>query len=324
MKEELVSVIVPVYNIEDYLPLCLACIEMQTYNNLEIILVDDGSTDGSGRICEDYAAKDSRARVIHHPENKGLWAARNTGQDAATGDYLWFPDGDDYFHKDIVKIMYEAINRIGEDGMKYDLAMVGSKRISNSDQDVTFEYELSYTEVNNVMMWDNYVHPTFKHFVVTTIWNKLFRQKSVKGIRTGNYKYAQDWDFVFQLLMTEPRTICVNIDLYWWRIRPKSAMQAEDFPYVSMLCRTRIEYKTLMACENKVYRRYLLEGLYISIALLLERIRGNDHAEAIRRECRKIIGNTWWNYLRCREIRTFNKRARRIIRVCWENRRVCR
>ena len=93
---ELVSVIVPVYNIEDYLPRCLACIEMQTYRNLEIILVDDGSTDGSGRICDEFAAKDSRVRVIHHPENIGLWAARNTGQDAATGDYLWFPDGADY------------------------------------------------------------------------------------------------------------------------------------------------------------------------------------------------------------------------------------
>lgn len=315
--EELVSVIVPVYNIEDYLPQCLACLEMQTYRNLEIILVDDGSTDRSGQICDEYAAKDSRARVIHHPQNIGLWAARNTGQDAAHGEYLWFPDGDDYFHKDIVKVMYEAINRIGSGGMRYDLAMVGCKRTSHSDQDVSFSCELSYVEVNDIEMWDRYLHP-IKGFKVTTMWNKLFRQKSVDSIRTGNYKYAQDWDFVFQMLKTGPSTVFVENDLYWWRIRPKSAMQTEDYTYVSMLCRTRIEYAALMSCKNKIYRRFLLEGLYISIALLLERIKGNDHAEAVRCEFREIIGNTWWDYLRCREILTLKKRIRRIFRVCWE------
>lgn len=85
---ELVSIIVPVYNIEEYLPRCLACIEMQTYWNLEIILVDDGSTDGSGKICDEFAVNEPRAHVIHHPENRGAWAARNSGLDAAHGDYL--------------------------------------------------------------------------------------------------------------------------------------------------------------------------------------------------------------------------------------------
>lgn len=88
MEAELVSVIVPVYNIRDYLPRCLEAIASQTYRKLEIILVDDGSTDGSGRICEEYAARDSRAKVIHQ-ENQGLLAARNTGQGAATGAYLF-------------------------------------------------------------------------------------------------------------------------------------------------------------------------------------------------------------------------------------------
>ena len=317
---ELVSVIVPVYNIEEYLPRCLSCIKAQTYTNLEIILVDDGSTDGSGRLCDEYAASDPRARVIHHPENRGLWAARNTGQDAAHGDYLWMPDGDDYFHKDIVKIMYEAINRIGSDGLKYDLAMVGCKRTNYLDQTVSSAKELSYFEVSDVEMWDRYLHP-IKGFKVTSIWNKLFRQKNVEGIRSGNYKYAQDWDFVFQLLKTGPRTVYVDNDLYWWRIRPGSAMQADDYQYVSLLCRTRIEYTALISCENEVYRRFLLEGLYVSIALLLERIGGSDNADAVRCECRKMIGNSWWDYLRCREIRNLGKRVRRILRVCWEGHR---
>ena len=85
MQEELISVIVPVYNAAKYFPRCLYAIESQTYSNLEIILVDDGSTDESGRLCDDFAAKDSRIKVIHQM-NQGQGAARNAGQDASSGD----------------------------------------------------------------------------------------------------------------------------------------------------------------------------------------------------------------------------------------------
>lgn len=313
MEEELISVIVPVFNVEDYLPRCLECIGAQTYRNLEIILVDNGSTDGSGHICDEYAAKDSRARVIHQP-NTGCWAARNTGQDAATGEYLWFPDGDDYFHKDIVKIMHEAINRRGSDGKKYDLAMVGCKRTIDLDHDVAFVFEPSYVEKSIVDVWDSYLHPIM-NFVVTSMWNKLFRKTNIKDIRTGNYKYAQDCDFVFQVLNTNPTTIFVDNDLYYWTIRSNSAMQSEDYPLVRILCRTRIEYLSLMSCKVEAGRRYLLEALYNSIVSWLELVNGNDNAKVVRHECREMIRNTWWDYLTCREIRSFQKRLNRILNI---------
>ena len=312
--EELISVIVPAYNVEKYLPRCLECLSRQTYRNLEIILVDDGSTDSTGRICDDYAASDPRARVIHHESNIGLWAARNTGQDAAVGEYLWFPDGDDYFHKDIVKTMYEAINRIGSNGMKYDLAMVGCKRTIDLDQDVAFAFEPSYIEKSIVDIWDSYLHP-IRNFVVTSMWNKLFRKTSVKDIRTGNYKYAQDCDFVFQVLNTNPTTVFVDNDLYFWTIRSNSAMQSEDYQLVRVLCRTRIEYLSLMSCKVEICRRYLLEALYNSIACWLDLVNGNDDAKAVRHECREMIRNTCWDYLTCIEIRTFKKRFNRILRI---------
>lgn len=316
MEEELISVIVPIFNVEDYLPRCLECIREQTYRHLEIILVDDGSTDGSGRICDEYAAKDPRARVIHQP-NTGCWAARNTGQDAATGEYLWFPDGDDYFHKDIVKTMHEAINRTGSDGKKYDLAMVGCKRTVSLDEDIVFAFEPFYSEKSIVEIWESYLHP-ISNFVVTTMWNKLFRKDSVKGIRTGCYQYAQDCDFVFQVLSKRPSVIFVDNDLYWWIIRPNSAMQSKDYQYVRICCRTRIEYANLMSSMDIACRRYLLEALYISIVLWLDLVGGNDNAKAIRRECRMMISNTWCDYLRCCEIRTFKKRIRRLLKILYK------
>ena len=106
-KRQLVSIIIPVYNVERYLKKCIDSVINQTYANLEIILVDDGSPDGCGDICDDYAKKDKRIRVIHKV-NGGLSDARNAGIDAATGDYIAFVDSDDYVASDYAELLYKA------------------------------------------------------------------------------------------------------------------------------------------------------------------------------------------------------------------------
>ena len=103
----LISIIVPVYNVKDYVEKCLDSICGQSYTNLEIIVVDDGSTDGSGKICDAYASKDRRIKVIHR-KNGGLSAARNEGLDAATGEFLGFVDSDDWIDLDMFKFLYDA------------------------------------------------------------------------------------------------------------------------------------------------------------------------------------------------------------------------
>ncbi|MGN1326481.1 MAG: glycosyltransferase family 2 protein, partial [Clostridia bacterium] len=99
-----ITVIMPVYNVEKYLEEAIDSVIYQTYQNLEIILIDDGSTDNSGNICDEYAKKDSHIKVIHQ-ENKGLSGARNTGLDIATGEYIMFIDSDDIFPKDACEKM---------------------------------------------------------------------------------------------------------------------------------------------------------------------------------------------------------------------------
>ena len=112
MNETLISIIVPVYNIEDYLPRCIESVLNQTYSNLELILVDDGSKDKSGEICDEYCKKDERIRVIHK-ENGGSSSARNAGINVAKGKYLGFVDSDDYIEKDMYERMVEAIASTG-------------------------------------------------------------------------------------------------------------------------------------------------------------------------------------------------------------------
>lgn len=101
---QVVSVIVPVYNVENYLNRCLDSLNRQSYRNLEIILVNDGATDASGEICEAYAAEDSRFRVLHQ-QNSGLSSARNTGLEAATAEFVTFIDSDDYVTEDCIEVL---------------------------------------------------------------------------------------------------------------------------------------------------------------------------------------------------------------------------
>lgn len=109
-----ISVVIPVYNVERYLDRCMTSFLAQTYSDWELILVDDGSTDGSGRLCDSYAAQDDRIRVVHR-ENGGLGMARNTGLEAAFGEYVLFLDPDDYFGRDLISGLAQAAERTGAD-----------------------------------------------------------------------------------------------------------------------------------------------------------------------------------------------------------------
>lgn len=123
MTKELISVIVPVYNVEKYLKKCVDSIVNQTYKNLEIILVDDGATDNSGKICDELVELDNRIKV-YHKKNGGLSDARNYGVERATGDYIGFVDSDDYIDAEMYEKLYEAIKKENVDVAECNLKIV--------------------------------------------------------------------------------------------------------------------------------------------------------------------------------------------------------
>lgn len=114
MKEDLISIVVPVYNVKIYLEECINSIIVQSYKNIEIILVDDGSTDESSKMCDEFAKKDNRIKVIHK-KNGGLSDARNAGIDIAKGKYICFVDGDDYISKDYIESLYNNLKKYDVD-----------------------------------------------------------------------------------------------------------------------------------------------------------------------------------------------------------------
>lgn len=184
MRESLISLIVAVYNIEEYIPRCIESILAQTYRNLEIILVDDGSTDRSGEICDDYATLDARIHVIHK-KNGGLSDARNAGLDVATGEYIGFVDGDDWIEPDMYYAMYEACEAAGA-----QMAACRYKQITKSgviDASSGHSVSLSKTEALEI-----YVCGDERYQIYNSVWSKLFQKSLIQDMRFPVGKNSED------------------------------------------------------------------------------------------------------------------------------------
>lgn len=177
-KMPLISIIVPVYQVKEYIDECVESLLTQTYSNLEILLVDDGSTDGSGEMCDTYAAKDARVRAIHQ-ENQGLSAARNAGLDLATGEFVAFVDSDDAVLPSYIEMLYGLIR-------KYHVDIAACAYIKcNTGETERFKSEsINAVSVRNLCMSTNQMlrqwHGRYKKWE-TVAWNKLYCRSVFEG-----------------------------------------------------------------------------------------------------------------------------------------------
>ncbi len=169
MKKDIISVIVPIYNVEKYLNRCIDSIINQTYKNLEIILVDDGSPDNCPKICDEYAKKDDRIKVIHK-ENGGLSDARNKGIKIASGEYIGFVDSDDY----IDEKMYEYLLKLIKDN-NAEISVCGYKKVYSEE----IEY-ISYGKDTVLDTTEGLKTLLYNNDVGNYVWNKLFLTSSFK------------------------------------------------------------------------------------------------------------------------------------------------
>ena len=183
-----ISVIIPIYNVEKYLKRCIESVMNQTYSNLEIILVDDGSPDNCGKICDEYQEKDSRIKVIHK-KNGGLSDARNAGIKIATGEIISYIDSDDYIDKDMYEYMLSEMIREDADivicGTKIDYDD-GTTRIKNSESRKVLNTKDALIELNS-----------FKSFDMA-VWNKLYKREIIDGISFPIGKKSEDYFVMYQ------------------------------------------------------------------------------------------------------------------------------
>ena len=197
-----ISVIIPVYNVEEYLPKCIESVRNQTYGNLEIILVDDGSTDRCSIICKQYAALDTRIKVIHK-ENGGLSDARNTGMEASSGDFLAFVDSDDWIDENMYEVLYSLISKY-----EADIAICKLREVSKSeiiDQSTNAIVVCNGVEALTLMVTKNNNYK-LEHGIT----NKLIKKELILNFRFPVGKLVEDLYFTPPLIFASEK--CVYID----------------------------------------------------------------------------------------------------------------
>lgn len=286
-----ISVIVPVYNAENYLPRCVDSILAQTFSDLELILVDDGSPDGSGIICDAYAQKDPRVHVIHQ-KNAGVCTTRNNALDwvEANSDSQWifFIDNDDWMHPETLERLYRAAE--AENGK---LCICGYAQTSGADPEILPE------QLEPVIWKPEEFYP--QHFVNATVcWGKLYHRSLFRNRRYPPGKFLEDEFLTYRLLFDAKQLVVIPAPLYAyfynetgitkskWRPKRLDAWEAYEQQIVFF------ESKGLEELVHFRYREYLESGM-----------RHLAAAEADAEEFEK-------------EIRFIKKRMRNVIRRAWK------
>lgn len=219
MDKKLVSVIIPIYNVEKFLCKCIDSIINQTYKKLEIILVDDGSPDKCGDICDEYALKDNRIKVIHK-ENGGLSEARNYGLDVAKGDYIYFIDSDDYAEPDAIEILINIAQEQDADIVIADIRYVDEKGnvLNNNAKQYCSLKTSDYTADSAAYTFAD---------LDWGAWNKLYKKNLYETIRFPVKKIHEDETIMFQLFYNCKKIVYISQQLYNYVKRSGSITSAK-------------------------------------------------------------------------------------------------
>lgn len=215
--EPLITIIVPVYNVEAYLAECLDSILAQTHRNLEILLVDDGSPDRCPQICDEYAQKDSRIRVIHKP-NGGLSDARNAALEVATGEYIGFVDSDDWIAPDMMEYLLQGL--------------IGCRAsISCCEPINVYTYRMEYNNIptDQVVTAETALNELFFDRMENYAWNKLYKAELWKDVRFPVGKNFEDILTIYKTFERADRIALLREPKYFYRIRPDSISGTRDF-----------------------------------------------------------------------------------------------
>ena len=288
MKEhDLISIIVPIYNVEQYLEKCINSILNQTYTNLEIILVDDGSPDNSGKICDEYAKKDNRIKVIHK-ENGGISSARNTGLKVARGAYVGFIDSDDYIEKDMYEILYKNVKKENADisiCSNYDIYK--NKIIGTKKQGI---YTVMTPEETIIKM------NSFGYFGFP-VWNKLYKKELFYDLRfLTDKKTCEDWYFLYEVICKCKKIVYQSVPKYYYCLRENSLSQSNvDYEMLKASeYSIKIEKKKYQGALPSVYTTYVFIRIKIYNQLLMcknikdRKIKMKQMRKEVKKNCKKI------------------------------------
>lgn len=296
--EPLISVIIPVYKVEAYLHRCVESVQKQTYSRLEIILVDDGSPDNCGKLCDELAAGDERIVVIHKP-NGGLSSARNAGIDAAHGEYLGFVDSDDWIEPNMYAALYEALKKhdtLMAYGGRFDYSSrTGQESVGlcpPADERVT-GIEL----IHRIFLWKN---------VDSAAWDKLYHRSLFRQIRYPLGVIGEDVPTTYRIALEAGSAAACPLPLYHYFHRPNSittsSISEKDFRYVQNVLAV---YEDILQCapalsEEARYLKTVAVGQTLQMLEISDagtRKKFSEEYSWLKNMLAKELGNVWKNAL---------------------------
>lgn len=287
MKDK-VSVIVPVYNVAPYLTRCLDSILSQTDQNIEVLLIDDGSTDGSGEICDRFGARDARVRVFHQ-ENRGVSAARNLGLDQCTGDYVAFVDSDDWIEAEMFREMVQAMEDSGA-----DLAVCGEINVfqnENGSKMVTPDHWPSVKQTTKLDI-ARYYRQIFS--VSGLMCNKIYRSAIIGDCRFDTGKsYGEDILFQLEVLKKAESAVLLPKPFYYYNLMREGNVVSAKLGEKSLewLRNTELIYHELYA---RGYPEVGIMRAVIAVTKVAQKLPDNCFNDPACREyldaCKKLAG----------------------------------
>lgn len=264
MDNALITIIVPVYKVENYLKRCIESVLSQSYPNWELILVDDGSPDNCPAMCDEYASKDVRIKVIHKP-NGGLSSARNAGLEVMQGEYVTFLDSDDYFHPDVLSDTYQLAVLEQADMVQFSFIRGKSDRfppIRKAEACSTFDnHSIFYSPVQKIILC-----------------GKLYKSSLWKDIRMPLGKINEDDATTWKLYYRSRKTVYLDTPYYYYYENPTSIMAQQD---------KAVKLDFIEAYLERIdFFSQMEEGLLVDLSkwrfclpLMLTYMRGNVHAQ---------------------------------------------
>lgn len=255
----MISVIVPIYNSETLIKNCLESILNQTYTNLEILLIDDGSTDSSGLICESYSKIDKRIKVFHKT-NEGVSSARNYGLTKAKGDYIAFLDNDDYIHPLYFEFLLKAIeNSNAEMAMIYYEKTFIVKKLLDRPKFKFFHLNPKYC-LTKLFESDN---PNI-HIPYVFVWAKLYKRELLKDMSFKDI-YGEDIDFSYNIYIKLKKTVVIPHIMYYWLQHSSSQHRNRKAFELYKYIECYVDILKYIPANNKELKGKCLKKLYITI-----------------------------------------------------------
>lgn len=300
-KLPLISVIVPIYNIESHLERCIFSIINQTYINIEILLINDGSTDKSGEICISFSKIDHRCKTFH-TQNKGLANARNLGLKNAKGDYISFIDGDDYISPIMIESLYNAIIKD-----EYAFSMCIGKQIPQhiTSTFITKNETLGYQDVYQAELFTNLYKTSHQEVQYQVVWNKLYKKSILKNVFFKKTS-SEDTEFNNRVFLKTSKAIIIKNELYHWVQRENSLTHQLINHYYINRCYSY--YLCLCAIpKNNNYQSLCLEKLYKTILNVRFQTRKSQYKNYSIITTKRIYNRTIKKFLNDKNLKSYLK-----------------